>query len=102
MEHYTTERKPVLLHPDQKRKRKIKCKMDCTAIKELLIPKTLNKFAFALVIFWILIGVILCGAFSEMENNEPRFDFRFDVTGDTVNVDFIRGKCYDQIPQAKS
>ena len=70
--------------------------MDCTAIKELLSPKTLNKFSYALVIFWILLGAMLCGAFSEMEKNEPRYDFRCDVTGDIVNVDFIRGKCYDQ------
>ena len=70
--------------------------MDCTAIKELLSPKTLSKFAYALVIFWSLLGAILCGAFLEMQNNEPRYDFRCDVTGDIVNVDFIRGKCYDQ------
>ena len=57
--------------PENKRRRTIKGKMDCTAIKELLSPKTLNKFRFALVIFWILIGVMLCGAFSEMENSEP-------------------------------
>ena len=70
--------------------------MDCTAIKELLSPKTLNKFTFALVIFWILIGAMLCGAFLEMENNEPRYDFRCDVKGNIWNIDFIRGKCYDQ------
>ena len=70
--------------------------MDCTAIKELLTPKTLNKFRFALVIFWILLGAMLCGAFLEMENNEPRYDFRCDVKGNIRNIDFIRGKCFDQ------
>ena len=84
--------------PENKRRRMIKGKMDCTAIKELLSPKTLNKFRFALVIFWILIGAMLCGAFLEMENNayEPRYDFRCDVKGNIWNIDFIRGKCYDQ------
>ena len=82
--------------PENKRRRTIKGKMDCTAIKELLSPKTLNKFTFALVIFWILIGAMLCGAFLEMENNEPRYDFRCDVKGNIWNIDFIRGKCYDQ------
>ena len=70
--------------------------MDCTAIKELLSPKTLGKFTYALVVFWSLLGAILCGAFSEMENNEPRYDFRCDVKGNIRNIDFIRGKCYDQ------
>ena len=69
--------------------------MDCTAIKEAISPKTLNKFTFALVICWFVVGGILCGAFLEMEISEPRYDFRCNGTGD-MDKDFLRGKCYHQ------
>ncbi|XP_074622184.1 uncharacterized protein LOC141880592 [Acropora palmata] len=69
--------------------------MDCTAIKEAISPKTLNKFTFALLVFWIVVGTILCGAFSEIEISEPRYDFRCDGTDD-IDKDFLRGKCYRQ------
>ena len=81
-------------HPDQKGRRKIKCKMvDCTAIKDAIIPKTLNQFRFALVILWIVVGATLCIAFSELEISEPRYDFGCNMT---LNNDFIRKKCYVQ------
>ena len=80
--------------PDQKRRRTIQCKMvDCTAIKDAIIPKTLNQFRFALVILWIVVGATLCIAFSELEISEPRYDFGCNMT---LNNDFIRKKCYDQ------
>ena len=83
-----------LPRPDQKRRRTIKCKMvDCTAIKDAIIPKTLNQFRFALVILWIVVGATLCIAFSELEISEPRYDFGCNMT---LNNDFIRKKCYDQ------
>ena len=69
--------------------------MDCTAIKEAISPKTLNKFTFALVIVWIVVGATLCIAFAELEISESRYDIRC-VTGNNPNIDFIRGKCYDQ------
>ena len=69
---------------------------DCTAIKDAIIPKTLNQFTFALVIVWILVGATLCIAFSELEISESRYDIRCGVTGNTLNIDFIRAKCYDQ------
>ena len=81
-------------HPDQKGRRTIQCKMvDCTAIKDAIIPKTLNQFRFALVILWIVVGATLCTAFSELEISEPRYDFGCNMT---LNNDFIRKKCYDQ------
>ena len=81
-------------HPDQKRRQTIKCKMiDCTAIKDAIIPKTLNQYRFALVILWIVVGATLCIAFSELEISEPRYDFGCNMT---LNNDFIRKKCYDQ------
>ena len=70
--------------------------MDCTVIKEAISPKTLNKFMFALVILWIVVGATLCIAFSELEISESRYDIRCIVTEKTQNIDFIRGKCYDQ------
>ncbi|XP_044168893.1 NACHT, LRR and PYD domains-containing protein 12-like [Acropora millepora] len=69
---------------------------DCTAIKDAIIPKTLNQFTFALVIVWIVVGATLCIAFSELEISESRYDIRCGVTENTLNVDFIRAKCYDQ------
>ena len=70
--------------------------VDCTAIKDAIIPKTLNQFTFALVSFWIVVSATLCIAFSELEISESRYDIRCGVTGNTVNIDFIRAKCYDQ------
>ena len=67
--------------------------VDCTAIKDAIIPKTLNQFRFALVILWIVVGATLCIAFSELEISEPRYDFGCNMT---LNNDFIRKKCYDQ------
>ena len=67
--------------------------VDCTAIKDAIIPKTLNQFRFAQVILWIVVGATLCIAFSELEINEPRYDFGCNMT---LNNDFIRKKCYDQ------
>ena len=62
-------------------------------MKEAISPKTLNKFTFALVIVWIVVGATLCTAFSELEISEPRYDFGCNMT---LNNDFIRKKCYDQ------
>ena len=70
--------------------------VDCTAIKDAIIPKTLNQFTFALVSVWIVVSATLCIAFSELEISESRYDIRCGVTGNTVNIDFIRAKCYDQ------
>ena len=67
--------------------------VDCTGIKDAIIPKTLNKFTFALVIVWIVVGATLCITFSELEISEPRYDFGCHMT---LNNDFIRKKCYDE------
>ena len=75
---------------------KIKCKMYCTAIKEAIRPKTLNKFTFRLVICWVVFGGILFGAFLEMDIGERRNDFRCDITRNIVNIDFTQAKCYLQ------
>ena len=94
------KRTPVLIflsHPDLRERRTINDKMEFSAIIEKIRHKTLNKFAFAVVtLFWILFHGILIGVFSDMEYNEPRSDFRCDVTAeDKVNADFIRSECYN-------
>ena len=70
--------------------------VDFTTIKEVISPKTLSKFTFVLVVLWIVLGAILCGAFLELKINEPRYDFRCDGTGETRNIDYIRGECFHQ------
>ena len=85
---------PVLPHPDQKRRRTITYKMEFSAIVEKVCPKTLSKVTFALIACWMVSGSILLGAFSDMEINEPRFDFGCDGKGN-IDKDFLRGMCYD-------
>ena len=70
-------------------------KMDCTIIKEAISTKTLSKLANVLFIFWIVVGAVLIGAFSQMEISEARYDFRCDGIGD-IDKDFLQRKCYDQ------
>ena len=70
-------------------------KMDCTIIKEAISTKTLSKLANVLFICWIVVGVVLIGAFSQMEISEPRYDFRCDGIGD-IDKDFLQRRCYDQ------
>ena len=69
--------------------------MEFSAIVEKICPKTLSKVTFALIACWMVSGSILLGAFSDMEINEPRFDFGCDGKGN-IDKDFLRGKCYDQ------
>ena len=64
------------------------------SLKELLTPKTFNKLSFVAVVFWILLGVTLCGIFADIENSESRFDFRCEPKID--EKDFIRGKCFGE------
>ena len=89
------KRTPVLPYPDQKRRRTITYKMEFSAIVEKVCPKTLSKVTFALIACWMVSGSILLGAFSDMEINEPRFDFGCNGKGN-IDKDFLRGKCYDQ------
>ena len=64
------------------------------SLKEVLTPKTFNKLSFVAVVFWILLGVTLCGIFADIEYSEPRFDFRCDAKLD--QKDFIRVKCFGE------
>ena len=62
-------------------------------LKYLLAPKTLHWFSYVANVFWILLGIILSAIFLDIENSEPRFDFRCGSNGDK---ELIRGKCYEQ------
>ena len=69
--------------------------VDVTAIKELLIPKTLNKLTCAMVIVWIAVGATLFVAFSEMDISKSEDDIHC-VAENNPKIAFIRGKCSDQ------
>ena len=69
--------------------------VDFTAIKELLIPKTLNKLTYVMVVFWFVVGTTLCVVFSEMDISKSNDDIHC-VAGNNPNIAFIRGKCSDQ------
>ena len=64
-------------------------------ILEYLDPKAFNKVHYVAVVFWILISVIFLAIFVDMENSEPRFDFRCGGAK-SENVDIVRGKCYEK------
>ena len=61
------------------------------SLRELLAPKTVNKFSFTANVFWLVLGVVLSSVFLDMENNEPRF--YCDAKDDQ---ELIQGKCYEQ------
>ncbi|CAH3042760.1 unnamed protein product [Pocillopora meandrina] len=65
-------------------------------LKELLVPKAFNKYShFAVVSIWFVMGATFLGIFIEVENTEPRFDFRCGGAK-TENIDLVRGKCFQQ------
>ena len=61
------------------------------AFRELLAPKTVNKFSFAANVCWFVLGVVLSSVFLDLENNEPRF--QCDAK---ENQELVQGKCYEQ------
>ena len=65
-----------------------------TWCKDLLKPKTFNKFSFAANAFWIGIATIFVAIFWDMEINEPRFDWscalnNADTDGSTQKNCFV-------------
>ena len=61
------------------------------AFRELLAPKTVNKFSFAANVCWFVLGVVLSSVFLDLENNEPRF--QCDAKEDQ---ELVQGNCYEQ------
>ena len=61
------------------------------SLRELLAPKTVNKFSFTANVLWLVLGVVLSSVFLDMENNEPRF--HCDAKDDQ---ELIQGKCHEQ------
>ena len=62
------------------------------SLKDLLSPKTVNKFSFIANGFWLVLAVVLSSVFMAMETNEPRFPC--DAKDD--HQELIQGKCYEQ------
>ena len=60
------------------------------ALRELLAPKTVNKFSFTANVCWFVSGAILSSVFLDMEINER---FYCDANDST---ELIQGKCYEQ------
>ena len=69
--------------------------MSMEKILEYLEPKTFHRVHYVGVVFRILISVIFFAIFVDMENSEPRFDFRCSGAK-SENVDTVRGKCYEK------
>nr|XP_058958520.1 NACHT, LRR and PYD domains-containing protein 3-like [Pocillopora verrucosa] len=69
--------------------------MSVDKLLDYLEPKTFGKIHYVVVVFWILIGVIFLAIFADMENSEPRFDFRCGAAK-SQNIDLVRGKCYEK------
>ena len=67
--------------------------MSVDKLLEYLEPKTFGKIQFVAVVFWILIGVIFLAIFADMENSEPRFDFRCSAA-ESKNIHLVQGECY--------
>ena len=69
--------------------------MSLEKLVDYLEPKTFGKIHYVAVVFWILIGVIFLAIFADMENSEPRFDFRCGAAK-SQNIDLVRGICYEK------
>ncbi|XP_058958517.2 nucleotide-binding oligomerization domain-containing protein 1-like [Pocillopora verrucosa] len=69
--------------------------MSVEKLLDYLEPKTFGKIQYVAVVLWILIGVLFLGIFADMENSEPRFDFRCGAAK-SENIDLVRGECYEK------
>ena len=61
--------------------------------KDLLTPKTFNKFSFVANACWIIIAIVFLAIFSDTENNEPRFDWSCALNSADTD-DSIEGNCF--------
>ena len=61
--------------------------------KDLLTPKTFNRFSFVANVFWIIIAIVFLAIFSDTENNEPRFDWSCALNSADTD-DSIEGNCF--------
>ena len=69
--------------------------MSVEKLLDYLQPKTFGKIQYVAVVLWTLTGVLFLGIFADMENSEPRFDFRCGGAK-SQNIDLVRGKCYEK------
>ena len=63
-------------------------------LRDLLLPKTFNRFSYVANVFWISFGGSLFAIFLDMEINESRRDFVCGSSGDSKEL--IRGMCWEQ------
>ncbi|CAH3122473.1 unnamed protein product, partial [Porites lobata] len=61
--------------------------------KDLLTPKTFNRFSFVANVCWIIIAIVFLAIFSDTENNEPRFDWSCALNSADAD-DSIEGNCF--------
>ena len=61
--------------------------------KDLLTPKTFNRFSFVANVLGIIIAIVFLAIFSDMENNEPRFDWSCALNSADTD-DSIEGNCF--------
>ena len=76
---------------DQKRRRRIRDKMD-----NLLIPSTFNTLSLVAVKGWLSLGSLLSAIFLKRHDSEHRYDFQCLYVKGNIDKDFVRGTCFDQ------
>ena len=76
---------------DQKRRRRIRDKMD-----NLLIPSTFNTLSLVAVKGWLGLGSLLSAIFLKRHDSEHRYDFQCLYVKGNIDKDFVRGTCFDQ------
>ena len=64
------------------------------SLKNLLFPKTFNRFSYVANVFWIFLQGILFGIFLDIEINESRLDFVCGSNDDSEEL--IRWRCWEQ------
>ncbi|CAH3026927.1 unnamed protein product [Porites evermanni] len=65
----------------------------CSWFKDLLTPKTFNRFSFVANVLGIIIAIVFLAIFSDMEINEPRFDWSCALNSADTD-DSIEGNCF--------
>ena len=63
-------------------------------LKELLLPKTFNRFSYVANVFWIFLEGILFVILLDVEINKWRLDFVCGSSDDSKEL--IRGRCWEQ------
>ena len=65
----------------------------CSWFKDLLTPETFNRFSFVANAFWIIIAIVFVAIFSDIDDNEPRFDWSCALNNADADGS-IQGNCF--------